>query len=62
LGFIVTDNVSEMKLIDVGVSKDDIMIIGLAVYAIKIVAPFFLSKYINSTKPLSHLLNLILIK
>lgn len=47
------DTVSNLKLIDAGVSKDDIMIISTGMYAVKCILPFFVTKLIMGPKPMS---------
>lgn len=58
IGFTATDNVSNLKLIDAGVSKDNIMLITSALYIIKFIMPIFVSKYITGPKPMSYFLKI----
>lgn len=53
-GFVGTDSVSPLKLIDAGVSKEDIMMISTAMYAVKFVMPVFVNKYIMGPDPMSY--------
>uniref|UniRef100_A0A2S2QHE6 Acetyl-coenzyme A transporter 1 n=1 Tax=Sipha flava TaxID=143950 RepID=A0A2S2QHE6_9HEMI len=57
IGFAATDSVSILKLIDAGVSKDSIMVIHTAMFAIKIILPLVVAKYTSGPKPLSIYLN-----
>jgi len=54
--------VSKLKLIDAGVSKDDIMIITISMYIVKFIVPIVVSKYTSGTKPMSAYLNLMPIR
>jgi len=54
--------VSKLKLIDAGVSKDDIMIITISMYIVKFIVPLAVSKYTSGTKPMSAYLNLMPIR
>ncbi|XP_026823089.1 acetyl-coenzyme A transporter 1-like [Rhopalosiphum maidis] len=58
IGFIVTESVSQLKLIDAGLSKDDIMILTTIMYVVKFTIPIFISKYITSIKPMSYYLKM----
>lgn len=51
-GFSGTDAASNLKLIDAGISKDDIMITVTGMYAVKFIMPIFVSKYITGPKPM----------
>ncbi|VVC42465.1 Major facilitator superfamily domain,Acetyl-coenzyme A transporter 1 [Cinara cedri] len=51
-----------LKLVDVGVPKDDIMVLTTAMFAVKILTPIVVSKYTSGTKPLSVCMNLIPIR
>ncbi|XP_060865229.1 acetyl-coenzyme A transporter 1-like [Metopolophium dirhodum] len=62
IGFSATDSVSKLKLIDAGVSKDDIMIITISMYIVKFIVPIVVSKYTSGTKPMSAYLNLMPIR
>ncbi|KAF0753279.1 acetyl-coenzyme A transporter 1-like, partial [Aphis craccivora] len=57
-GFSATDGPSDLKLIDAGVSKDDIMITVTGMYALKFIIPIFLSKYISGPKCMDHYLTM----
>lgn len=52
------DSVSNLKLIDAGVSKDDIMLITTMMYVVKFTIPIYVSKYITGPKPMSYYLKL----
>lgn len=52
------NSVSHLKLIDAGVSKDDIMVIVTGVYILQLSAPFLLSKYTTSLKSMSYYLKI----
>ncbi|CAH1724862.1 acetyl-coenzyme A transporter 1-like isoform X2 [Aphis gossypii] len=56
IGFTATDSVSNLKLIDAGVSKDNIMIVTSALYIIKLIMPIFVSKFVTGPKPMSYFL------
>lgn len=53
---------SLLKLIDAGVSKNDIMVIHTAMYAVKMIIPIFVAKYTSGPKPLNVYLNVIPIR
>ncbi|XP_022174752.1 acetyl-coenzyme A transporter 1-like [Myzus persicae] len=61
-GFSGTDSASNLKLIDAGVSKDDIMITTTGMYAVKFIMPIFVSKYCSGSKPMDIYLTMIPIK
>jgi len=46
-----------LKLIDAGVPKDNIMIIQTGLYAVKIIIPVIAVKYTSGPKPISTYLN-----
>jgi len=52
------DGPSNLKLIDAGVSKDDIMIIVTGMYAMKFIMTTFLSKHISGPKCMDHYLTM----
>lgn len=54
IGFTATETVTNLKLVDAGVPKDDIMIITSVMYVIKFFFPMFICKYITSTTPMSY--------
>ncbi|KAE9541116.1 hypothetical protein AGLY_004361 [Aphis glycines] len=62
IGFSATDSVSNLKLIDAGISKDDIMIITISMYIVKMIVPLIVSKYTSSTKPMSAYMKLMPIR
>lgn len=51
-----------LKLVDTGVPKDDIMVLTIAMFAVKILTPFAVSKYTSGPKPMSVCLKSIPIK
>ncbi|XP_022174759.1 acetyl-coenzyme A transporter 1-like [Myzus persicae] len=51
-----------LKLVDAGVPKDDIMVLTTAMFAVKIVTPFAVSKYTSGPKPMSVCLKSMTIK
>ncbi|VVC28210.1 Major facilitator superfamily domain,Acetyl-coenzyme A transporter 1 [Cinara cedri] len=51
-----------LKLVDVGVPKDDIMVLTSAMFAVKILTPIVVSKYTSGTKPMSVCMNVIPIR
>ncbi|CAH1724646.1 unnamed protein product [Aphis gossypii] len=53
IGFAATDSISTLKLIDAGISKDAIMVINTAMYAVKMIIPLVIAKYTSGPKPLS---------
>ncbi|XP_060866110.1 acetyl-coenzyme A transporter 1-like isoform X2 [Metopolophium dirhodum] len=57
IGFASTDSVVNLKLIDAGVPKDNIMIIQTGMYAVKIIIPVIAVKYTSGPKPISTYLN-----
>lgn len=58
VAYTATDSISSLKLIDAGVSKDNIMIINSALYIIKCIIPIFVSKYVTGPKPMSYFLKI----
>lgn len=58
MGFIATESVTNLKLIDAGIPKDDIMMITSVMYGVKFVFPIFICKYVTSLKPMSYHLNM----
>ncbi|XP_050522836.1 acetyl-coenzyme A transporter 1-like isoform X2 [Daktulosphaira vitifoliae] len=57
VGFAASNNVATLKLLDGGLSTDDLMIVTLALYPAKILVPIIVSKYTSGPKPISTLLN-----
>lgn len=47
------DTIANLKLVDAGVSKDDIMFMTTAMSAFRIFVPIPLAKYTGGPKPLS---------
>jgi len=54
--------VSPLKLIDAGVSKDDMMIINTSIFIAKITLPLIIARYTSGPKPMSIYLKATLIK
>ncbi|CAH1724859.1 unnamed protein product [Aphis gossypii] len=57
-GFSAMEAPSNLKLIDAGVSKDDIMIIVTGMYAMKFIMTTFLSKHISGPKCMDYYLTM----
>lgn len=53
IGNCAMDSIAYLKLIDAGVSKEDIMLLTTAMSVLKIIIPFPVSKYTGGPKPLS---------
>uniref|UniRef100_A0A2S2P6J7 Acetyl-coenzyme A transporter 1 n=1 Tax=Schizaphis graminum TaxID=13262 RepID=A0A2S2P6J7_SCHGA len=53
IGFAATDSISVLKLIEAGISKEDIMVINTAMYGVKMILPLIIAKYTSGPKPLS---------
>lgn len=62
IGFAPVNGVVNLKLIDAGVPKDNIMIIQTAMFAIKAFLPVIVVKYTAGPKPISIYLNVIPIR
>ncbi|VVC28212.1 Major facilitator superfamily domain,Acetyl-coenzyme A transporter 1 [Cinara cedri] len=62
IGFTATDAVSNLKLMDAGVSRDDITMINISMYSFKFFIPLLASKYTSGLKPMSAFLNLYLLR
>lgn len=56
------NTVSNLKLIDAGISKDDMMMVGVLTCVISLLTPLFTSKYITSSEPMSYYLKITPIK
>jgi len=54
--------VSNLKLIDAGITKDDIMIITISMYIVKMIIPLIVSKYTSGAKPMSAYMKLMPIR
>lgn len=59
IGLSTSESVTNLKLIDAGVSKDDIMIITTAMFILKMCLPIFVTKYTTGPKPISLYLKLM---
>jgi len=59
IGYAATDHVSTLKLIDAGVSKEDISIIDSVMSGVNTVIPFFIGKYTSGPKPMSLFLKIV---
>ncbi|XP_050430838.1 acetyl-coenzyme A transporter 1-like isoform X2 [Adelges cooleyi] len=53
------NNVTNLKLIDAGVSQDKLVIVQTALYPFRLLLPIILSKYTTGPKPMSTLLNVL---
>lgn len=62
IGFAAAENVSILKLIDAGISKDNIMIMHTAIYVVKIIIPLIVAKATSGPKPMCIYLKSILIR
>ncbi|XP_050438632.1 acetyl-coenzyme A transporter 1-like [Adelges cooleyi] len=58
IAFATVDNVTNLKLIDAGVSRDNLVIVQTALYPVKMLIPIIVSKYTSGPKPMSTLLNI----
>lgn len=58
IGYAAMDTLSTLKLIDAGVSKDNITIIATLISTIQIILPLFVSKYTSGRKPMNLFLTL----
>ncbi|XP_015365764.1 PREDICTED: acetyl-coenzyme A transporter 1-like [Diuraphis noxia] len=54
MGFTASESVTNLKLIDAGIPKDDIMMITSVMYVMKFVFPIFVCKYVTSSTPMSY--------
>lgn len=62
IGFVATDTVSCLKLIDAGVTEDKIMLITMVITVLQLSVPIFISKHITGPKPMSYYLKIMPIK
>ncbi|XP_060835227.1 acetyl-coenzyme A transporter 1-like [Rhopalosiphum padi] len=62
IGFAPSEKVLNLKLIDVGVPKENIMIMQTGLYVIKMIIPVIAAKYTAGPKPMSIYLNIMPIK
>jgi len=62
IGYAATGNVSILKLIDAGVSKEDISIIDSVMSGVNFILPFIIGKYTSGPKPMSVYLKVIPIR
>lgn len=56
------DSIAYLKLIEAGVSKEDIMLLTTTMSVLKIIIPFPVSKYTGGPKPLSLIMKWTLIR
>lgn len=56
------DSIAHLKLIDAGVSKEDIMLLTTAMFVLKVIIPILVSKYTGGPKPLSLIMKCMLIR
>ncbi|KAF0770586.1 acetyl-coenzyme A transporter 1-like, partial [Aphis craccivora] len=54
IGNCVMDSIAYLKLIEAGVSKEDIMLLTTTMSVLKIIIPFPVSKYTGGPKPLNY--------
>ncbi|KAL5239627.1 hypothetical protein ACI65C_007037 [Semiaphis heraclei] len=54
MGFTASETVSNLKLIDAGIPKDDIMMITSVMYVMKFIFPIFVCKYVTSSTPMTY--------
>ncbi|XP_025424845.1 acetyl-coenzyme A transporter 1-like [Sipha flava] len=59
IGFAATDSVANFKLMDAGLSKDDITVIQSVVPGINLFVPLIVAKYTSGPKPISVYIKLI---
>jgi len=59
IGYAVTDNVSTLKLVDAGVSKEDLSMIETVMSVINIIISFVIGKYTSGPKPMSLYLKIV---
>ncbi|KAL4142293.1 hypothetical protein QTP88_004779 [Uroleucon formosanum] len=59
IGYAATGHVSTLKLIDAGVSKEDISIIDSVMSGVNIIIPFIIGKYTSGPKPMSVFLKIV---
>jgi len=59
IGYAVTDNVSTLKLIDAGVSKEDLSMIDTVMSGVNVIISFVIGKYTSGPKPMSLYLKII---
>jgi len=62
IGFAPSEKVLNLKLIDVGVPKENIMIMQTGLYVIRMIIPVIAAKYTAGPKPMSIYLNIMPIK
>jgi len=54
MGFTATESITNLKLIDAGIPKDDIMMITSVMYVMKFIFPICVCKYVTSPTPMSY--------
>lgn len=59
IGFSAIEAVSNLKLMDVGVSKEDITVISMFIDIMQIITPVFVIKLISNTKPMNLYLKIL---
>ncbi|XP_025194189.1 acetyl-coenzyme A transporter 1-like [Melanaphis sacchari] len=59
IGYAATDHVSTLKLIDAGVSKEDLSMINTVMSGVNIIISFVIGKYTSGPKPMSVYLKLV---
>jgi len=58
IGYAAMDTLSTLKLIDAGVSKDNITIIATLISVVQIILPLFVTKYTSGLKPMNLFLTI----
>lgn len=62
MGFAATFGLTNLKLIESGVPKDDTTIVSMVSNGVHILIPLVISKYTSGPKPLSVCLKTVIIK
>lgn len=62
IGFAATEFVTILKLVDAGITKDEIMIMHTALFVIKIFLPIIVAKYTSGPRAMTIYLNVIPIR
>jgi len=59
IGYAVTDHVSNLKLIDAGVSKEHLSMVDTVMSGVNVIISFIIGKYTSGPKPMSLYLKII---
>lgn len=62
IGFAATEFVTILKLVDAGITKDEIMIMQTALFVIKVFLPIIVAKYTSGPRAMTIYLNVIPIR